>query len=269
MIRKLTISAIIFIMSATLMAASQTTPLNEKKYKPLRDGFPLEGIDGQFVKGEENQWLFRPDANMQDDQGLIPAGTELEILPSTALGKIISDSNRPQSKNYRIWGTITRFQDKNFIFLIYSLPMTVVEQLQPVEPNKSSSKLSVNDPNDELRMPEEIVEKLKVRKVIQLEQLSKGFELKQDYIMADRAGYITQQSDGKYIFTLDAMGQSIQNISLRLLPCQALEHALERQKSEMEQPRFKVSGIITQYQGQKYLLLQQSTQSYSYGNLGR
>jgi hypothetical protein len=64
----------------------------------------------------------------------------------------------------------------------------------------------------------------------------------------------------------------VQQATFRLLPCQVLEQA-ELQSAtgglRSDQIRLKIAGIITEYKGDKYLLLQRATRVYSHGNFGR
>ena len=59
-------------------------------------------------------------------------------------------------------------------------------------------KISINEPNDPLAMPEEVVAKLKTKKIIHFEELEKGVELKEDSILADRIGFIVESKDGQF-----------------------------------------------------------------------
>ena len=78
--------------------------------------------------------------------------------------------------------------------------------------------------------------------------------------------FIVKQDDGQYVFTLDAFGRNIEQISFPLLPCQALELALQEQSKELENIRFRAAGILTQYKGNNYFLLERAIRVYSYGN---
>jgi hypothetical protein len=72
------------------------------------------------------------------------------------------------------------------------------------------------------------------------------------------------------VFVLDGLGRNIQQqIRLQLLPCLALEQAEHEQAAQPERLRFKIAGIVTQYKGQHYLLLQRATIAYNYGNFNR
>jgi hypothetical protein len=41
------------------------------------------------------------------------------------------------------------------------------------------------------------------------------------------------------------------------------------QRGSMETLRFNVAGLITEFQGRQYLLLQRATPVHNYGNFGR
>mgnify|MGYP006957786005 CR=1 FL=1 len=146
--------------------------------------------------------------------------------------------------------------------------MPISEAKQADSPDNMKPTPNINDPNDKIVIPEEVVAKLLSKKVVRIEQLEEKLELKQDFAMADRGGFIVRQKENQYIFTFDSMGRKIQKYSIMLLPCQALELAQKEQSMQPNTLRFKISGIITRYKGQHYLLLQQATPSYSHGNFG-
>jgi hypothetical protein len=118
-------------------------------------------------------------------------------------------------------------------------------------------------------MPEEIVGKLKNRRVLRNEQVKEGMQLKQDSILAGRTALLGKRADGQNEVILDAIGRNIPQISFRLLPCEVLERAQKEQSIEADPVRFKIAGILTQYKGEHYLLLQKAIQAYSHGNFGR
>ena len=268
----------------------------------LRDGFVLTGVDGKLTSTDGNdiwfqdsnegchRWFFEFDS---DIRAVVKAGTSLELLPSAALEKMTADmekrsavspvrSKSPKTTavpsvqtsngvSYRLWGRVTKYKGRNFIFPIYFLPLSETRKPPPSTSQKSREKTgpTLNDPNDVLTIPKEILNKLKRRKIIRPEQLKKGLELKQDSILADRTGFIVRQGDGRLVFVFDALGRNVQQISLRLLPCQALESAERRQSAEADRLRFKIAGILTEYKGNYYLLLERTTRVYSHGNFGK
>lgn len=234
---------------------------------PLRDSFGLTGVDGK-VSTTNGKWFFELDSEVSDDTGQISAGAVVELLPSTALEKITADAQKRAEANYRLWGNVTKYKGSNFIFPIYFLPVSPAEdQNKPVESSKV--KIAINEPNDVLAIPEEIIGRLKSRRVLRQEQLKEGLQLKQDYVLTDRTALLDKRADGQPKVILDAIGRNIPQISFRLLPCEVLERAQYEQSIEPDPIRFKIAGILTQYKGEYYLLLQKATRAYSHENFGR
>ena len=95
---------------------------------------------------------------------------------------------------------------------------------------------------------------------------AKRTKLKLDPILADRTAFLVKQKTGRFAFKLDALGRNVQEVSLRLLPCEALELTELRQSAATEPLLFKIAGIKTKYKGKHYLLLQKATRAYSHGN---
>ncbi|MBN1391218.1 MAG: hypothetical protein JW947_00270 [Sedimentisphaerales bacterium] len=233
---------------------------------PLRDGFGLNGVDGKLTTSE-GKWLFEFESAVSDEIGRIKAGGTVELLPSTALEKITGDAEKHSGANYRLWGNVTKYKGSNFIFPIYFLPVSPVEE--PAEVKESSeTKIAINEPNDTLAIPEEIVKKLKSRRVLRQEEIKEGMQLKQDYVITDRTALLDTGPDGKPLVVLDAIGRNIPTISFRLLPCEVLERAQSEQSVVADPVRFKIAGILTQYKGTYYLLLQKATRAYSHENFG-
>jgi len=254
-----------------------------------------EGSQSQYIGfGLPNRWFFEFDSDISDDKAVVKAGTSLELLPSSTLEKMTTDVKKHTTATYKLWGRVTKYKGRNFIFPIYFLPLSKTKKPPPSTSQEPREKTgpTLNDPNDALTIPKEILNKLKRRKIIRPEQLKKGLELEQDSILADRTGFISscvirdayrvkekrKEEKGKtqYAirntqceFVFDALGRNVQQISLRLLPCQALELAERRQSAEPDTLRFKIAGILTKYKGSHYLLLERTTRIYSHGNFGK
>jgi len=282
----------------------------------LRDGFVLTGVDGKLTGTDSNdirfqdsnedsqshyigfgvpkRWFFEFDSDVRNDKAVVKDGTSLELLPSSTLEKMTADVEKHTAATYKLWGRVTKYKGRNFIFPIYFLPLSETKKLPPSTSQEPREKTgpTLNDPNDVLTIPKEILNKLKTRRIIRPEQLKKGLELKQDSILTDRTGFISscvirdayrvkekrKEEKGKtqYAirntqceFVFDALGRNVQQIILRLLPCQALESAERRQSAEADRLRFKIAGILTKYKGSHYLLLERTTRIYSHGNFGK
>jgi len=254
----------------------------------LRDGFVLAGVDGNLT-GKDDRWFFEFDSDVSGDRGVVKAGAVIELLPSAALEKMTIDVEERLDVSYRLWGGVTKYKGRNFIFVTYFLPLSKVSKAQlqqPQGPQRQDAGIIINEPNDTLTVPPEILTKLKHKKIGRTAEPRKRLELKQDFILADRTGFVSpcvmrpfgfaQDKDAyctkeatQYEFALDALGRNVQQTSLRLLPCQALEQVSGEQSDELEPLRFKIAGIVTKYKGENHLLLQKATRVYSYGNFGR
>lgn len=274
----------------------------------LRDGFALSGVDGRINGRIGEGWFFELDSDVVDDKTVAKKGTNLQLLPSATLQRALNDMKIRHADNYCLWGRVTKYKGKNFIFPIYFLPLSKIEPSKPEtpqEPNtqeqkpletmvseKDDSEPNINEPNDALAIPQEVIEKLKTRrleltKLQDTEPIAHPVSIEnqedswvsartkesqipqQDTVLADRTAFLDKQDDGQLVFTLDSLGRTAPKTSLWLLPCETLELTEKRQSTELEQPTFKIAGIITKYNGQNYLLLQKATQVYSYGNFAR
>ncbi len=306
----------ISVVPATLGFGAETA-----RQTLLRDGFILRGVDGRLLPaalldkseavGDSNTpirpdpnldwcrsgWFFEFGSDVNDYRDRVSAGTKLELLPSSALEKMIADVNDVNERSaaaYRLWGWTTKYKGRNFIFPSHFLRLAKIDRPQsqtaqkPKEKERSPSakeskrQPAVSEPNDVLAIPREIMEKLKAGRIVSPERLrrtpkaKKGVgdsaaktELEQDSILADRTSFLVKQDDGQLVFVLDAFGRNVRPVSLRLLPCEVLELAEQRQSAVPESVRFKIAGIITKYKGKNYLLLQKATRAYSHQNFDR
>jgi len=92
--------------------------------------------------------------------------------------------------------------------------------------------------------------------------------MKVDSVLVDRAAALFKQDEGLPVFVLDALGLSAAEVSLQVLPCEALEFTEARVAAALNPMRFKIAGIRTKYKGKDYLLLQKATRIYGHGNFG-
>jgi hypothetical protein len=303
---------LIFALSMSIVttaSASDAEIISEKSL--LRDGFVMNGVDGNLIGPDsDNVWFFKLTSDVNDSRTVIKAGTKLELLPSSVLEKMNADEKTRTTTAYRIWNSIvTKYKGKNFIFPGYFMPLSKTEKIKqkpskesqngPQEPNQIESmqpreqQLELDEPNDILSMPEEIIKKLRARRekptvsgqpIADSNEASAGklqpatkeklpdvqsHVRSTDSVYVDRTGFLIKNDDGQFVFVPDALGRNVQNLSFRLLPCTILELTELKQAAEPDKVRFKIAGIITEYKGDNYLLLEKATRAYSYGNFGR
>jgi len=234
---------------------------------------------GGAKKAQQDRWLFEPASDLPDEEGHTFAGMQLELLPSAQLEKMAADASGRSAANYKLWGRVTKYNNRNFLFATYFLPLSKARPARPAGPQEPRHQIrpSINEPNDELSIPDEILNRLTTKMPARTQAISpsagaKNHSLPQsktDVILADRIGFLTRRPDGINEFVPDALGRGIGKRSIRLLGCEALEHAEQIQSAELEAVRFKVAGIVTRYKGKDYLLLQRAVRVYDYGNFGR
>jgi hypothetical protein len=241
---------------------------DQPKHKPLRDGAILAGADGTLTKDPNaDRWLFIFKTTVADDKGAIAEGQAVEILRSSTLEKMISITT-PEKNDFRLWGRISQFEGNNFILPVYFLTITEQRQRDANAP-AAQKPISINDPNDVVKIPEEILKKLKPERTVELTQLSPTAGLEEDRMFSDRSGFITKTADGSYVFKPDALGRNVQKISFAILPNDIVQQAMDEQSHEPDRVRYKVTGILTTYNGQNYILLQRAARQYSHGNFAR
>ncbi len=279
-----------------IMALSASTDMPNLQTPPpalLPDGLILEGIEGKLSPPDSNDsWYFEPHSDINDINVVVKAGTKLKLLPSSTLEKIIADANERSVNYYRLDVRVTKYKGKNFLFPSYFVPIRTPKTSEDTTPDKtvpekdSAENPNLNDANDILTIPPDVLEKIEAAraKMAQSGQRisdSNGISTNKqktanekriprttDSVIIDRVAILTARQNGKYIFTLDALGRNVPTVWFRLLPCEALELSELIQSVTLEPARFKIAGIVTKYKGNDYLLLQKATRIYGQGNFG-
>lgn len=256
---------------------SHETPL-------LRDGFVIKSVDGKLVGSDSNDvYFFELTSDVNDNRTVIKAGTKLELLPSSALEKMTADRKTRTTGAYRLWSSkVTKYKGRNYIFPNFFLPISKAKRPQQNKGDSPTQKeperdLAVDDSNDVLTMPREVIEKLRARRsdtryqtpdTRQEPNVRNPESRGSDVVLVDRTGFLVRQDNGWLVFVPDALGRKVQNLTLNLLPCAVLELIELRQAAGPERLRFKIAGIMTKYKGKNYLLLEKATRTYSHGNFG-
>jgi hypothetical protein len=278
MFKKQIILIFVFILG---MAAPNAEAARENL---IKDGHVLTGVDGQLIGPDSNDvWFFELNSDVNDYETTVKAGIKLELLPSSGLEKMTADAKMRSAETYRLLdGRVTKYKGRNYILPKYFLPLSKTKESEPQVFPESESKdekssepnIAISEPNDLLTVPPEVIDKLQISK---LEIASRGRSSEvaikrtrnKDSVLVNRTAILDKESDGWPVFVPDALGQNLQDVSLRLLPCEALE-LTERRQSRMTGPiRFQIAGIRTEYKGQSYLLLHKATRIYNYGNFGK
>ena len=166
-------------------------------------------------------------------------------------------------------------------------------QSEIMSPSASTGGRNPKSNEPELAIPPEILEKLKKQRPLRgprrgAEAQRKPIPESPEQVLVDCVGriedgrvgsYPTRPPDSRaqnawvknppYVFAPYALGWNVGDVRYELLPCAALEEALGRQKGALDPIRFNVAGLVTEFQGRKYFLLQRAIVVYNYGNFGR
>jgi len=276
---------ILFIGNVTTASESGAELIKETPL--LRDGFVMNSVDGSLIGPDSNDvWFFKLASDVNDYKVTVKAGTKLELLPSLALEQMIAHRNIHTTSMYRLWsGRVTKYKGRNYIFPSFFLPVRKTEKPPQEKDNptegatkpESERDIAIDDPNDVLAMPPEVIEKLRLMRSAPSVQRSENstesgtqqIARSTNSVLVDRTGFLVKRDDGWLIFMPDALGQNVENLILNLLPCAVLELAELKQADDPERERLKVTGIITKYKGENYLLLEKATRTYSHGNFGK
>jgi len=288
------IKSINFVLLISVVITTRGFSIEVNPETPLlRDGFVLNGVDGNLVGPDSNDvWFFELTSDANDYRTVLRAGTKLELLPSSALEQMTAGKKTQAKAAYRLWNSrVTKYKGRNYIFPNFFLPISNAKNPPQkkdglTEPEHGKG-MAVDDPNDVLAMPKEVIDKLRARRestagtqqnlqdsneistVTDKSPTTQRYRQSTDSILVDRTGFLVKQDGGWLTFAPDALGRNVQKISLNLLPCAALELTELKQAAEPEKVRFKIAGIMTKYKGKNYLLLEKAARTYSHGNFGR
>ena len=277
-----------------LFLITSTSGLNAGTTRPnlLRDGFVLRGIDGTLTGPDSNDvWFFELASDVTDRDTVVKAGTKLELLPSSALEMMITHTKTHTAATYQLWNsTVTRYKGRNYIFPVYFLPVNLKDEkseLNETTPEEKTPKDSDDNASDLPTIPPDIMEKIKAAReemfktsqripdsdittIDDNQHTAKGLKTAiTDSILVGRTAVLVKQKKNEYEFTLDSIGRNVEKESFRLLPCEELERAEQKQSTNPEPIRFDITGILTKYKGNEYLLLNKATETYNHGNFNR
>ena len=217
---------------------------------------------------DQDRWFFIPETEITDGRGTHLAEHPMELLPCSTLEKISAMGAGEKAVLLRLWARVVMYKNENFLYPVYFIPTSLVEEAAPPEPDKKVKAVPVPEPNEPSIIPDNIRSLLKPKQVVNLSKVRSMLEVESDAVLANRTGFITLQPGPD--FQPDGFGRNVEDLSFHLLRCTGLE-AIESQLASAgpSRQRYKVAGIITRYKGQYYLLLQRATRTYTHGNFSQ
>ncbi len=135
-------------------------------------------------------------------------------------------------------------------------------------PEKKSEKIVLDKSNTGSIIPKNVMRKFKPKHVENLSKWKKKTVVEKDISLTNRTGFITQR-DGYKIFNVDAMGMAVDDATFKLLECETLQRTEEIIVTSPGRNRYKISGTVTRFNGEYYILLQRTVKTYNNGNFAR
>jgi len=284
-----------YSLFALLLVASASFGAAPAARRPLPETAVLDRVDGRLSHVDANDaWLFELTTEAKTPDYQLPAGTRLVLLPSTTLGQLVADVNDRVAPRYRLWARVTLFRGRNYLFPIRYLPLSKFKTDTKPEDSSSNQKSKIKNQRSEepaLTIPPEVLEQLKKQPPLRgprqrTETKGKPAQELLDRVLVDEVGRIESSqlsvpsspspatlrplpTVSSWVFVPYALGWNLGDVRYTLLPCSALDEALQRRRQTLDPIRFNVAGLVTEFQGQKYLLLQRAIVVYNYGNFAR
>ncbi|AQQ69733.1 hypothetical protein SMSP2_00064 [Limihaloglobus sulfuriphilus] len=246
----------------------------------IRDGVKAEGIDGRVVFDEKNEhFVFIPDERFSDGSRFIRAGSEIELLQNNTLEAVLKGQEQEKGElGVRLWGTFTKYKDKNYIYLSRYLPLKKIVREKDAQTGddagssddeaQTSDDKEKPDNSDESLIPTDILSQMEPEKVVDVKKMKEMLSAGNDAAVTDRTVIVEKQGE-KYLLKFDSYGQNVSDESFTLLSSEAMELLTGSMRDAPYRRRFEVAGIATVFQGETYFLLQRFRRAYPYGNFPR
>ena len=271
------ILTICIILTGASFARTMTQIPQEDATPPkplvLVEGYVFNGENGLLKFSEDdNKWIFVIDDEQTDGRAIIEAGKSLELITSSMLEKMTADKDKSYSAAIKLWAKVTKYNDKNYLFPWYYIPMTELpgeQQTQdPDSQQQENAQQQEEEEEDDSILPKDIMTLLKPKRVVNLAKLREVVAAEGNAMLAERTGFIVEK-DGQKILQIDSLGRNVDEMSFKLLPCEVLEWSEYRMERYANPLRFRIAGIVTMSQGEYYMLLERATRAYNHGNFVR
>jgi hypothetical protein len=239
----------------------------------IEDGFFIMGQPGLLTKeAGTDKWSFIPDEPIEFTEKItFPAGKALPLLPCSVLEQMTGLAGEENQLRVELSALFTEYKHKNHLFSVYFLPLREgIAQPAPEEtkeaPEKGAEeKPAREEPVEDSIIPAEILQQIKTNKSPDLEKFMQIAEVTGDMNLIGRSGYLSE-TEKMPVFLPDAFGMKVNNKEFTLLPNSMLTTAEKELARRPGRQRFNVSGLVTTYKGQAYMLLRRANRTYTHGN---
>lgn len=240
--------------------------------KPVIDeGFFADGVTGIIRKVPNvDVWNFIPETAIVAGKETWPAQQPISLLPCSVLEQITGLAGADHKIEVRLWGLFTEYQQNNFLYCVYFLPMQEGAEAKPADPKAEETQNSADEKTDkpdkeESIIPTDILNQIKANKVPDLEKFQQVAVVTGDINLVGRTGYLEQKDKVNY-FQPNAFGQKVDRNQYLLLPNTMLEATEKEMQKTPGRQRFEISGLVTTYKGRHYMLLRRAVRTFTNGN---
>ena len=241
----------------------------------IDDGFFIVNEPGLLKKeAETDQWTFTPDKSIELCEKItFPAGNALPLLPCSVLEQMTGlAAGENNQLRVELSALFTEYKHKNHLFSVYFLPIQdgitepATQETETKEaPEKPAEEKPVKEePQEESIIPTDILKQIKANKSPDLKKFMQIAEVTGDTNLIGRAGYLSENKKTP-VFQPDAFGMKVNNKEFTLLPNSMLADAEKELARTPGRQRFSVSGLVTTYKGQTYMLLRRANRTYTNG----
>lgn len=237
----------------------------------IEEGFFLEGAEGLLVKDPTvDAWSFIPDEAIKITKTkTFPAGQQLPMLPCSVLEQMARMAEKEEQLRVQLWALCTQYKQMNYLFSVFFLPVNegTSSSQSPDEPKEAGGSDDVpgSAQTSESVIPSDILSQIRQSKTPDLQKFEQIAQVSGDMNLIDRAGYLIEQNRVR-IFQPDGFGMNVNRNQYSLLPNQMRSDAEKEMAKTPGRQRFTVSGLVTTYKGQTYILLRRAVRTYTNGN---
>jgi hypothetical protein len=252
-----------------LLAAIHLLSLAATAGPVMDEGYLVDGVAGVIRKAANaDVWNFVPEVAITAADETWPANLPLSLLPSSVLEQITGLAGDEQTIQVRLWGLFTEYQQQNYLYCIYFLPMQAAETPTAAEPKTDASNddAATQAPAEtDSIIPADILRQIKTTQAPDLDKFQQAAAVTGDVNLIARTGYLDKRGKVNY-FQPNAFGQNVNRSRYILLPCEMLEATEKAMRQTPGQQRYEISGLVTSYKGRQYMLLRRAVRTYTNGN---
>ncbi|MBN1456973.1 MAG: hypothetical protein JW912_03885 [Sedimentisphaerales bacterium] len=278
--KKLSAILAIYLVITGASFARPSVPIPQEDASPpkppvLAEGYVFSGENGIFkFSKDDNKWIFVIDDEQTDGRAIVESGKPIELITSNMLEKMTVNMDKNNSAAIKLWAKVIKYNDKNYLFPWYFIPMTNLPGEQQIQdPNMQQEtdrqqELEEEQEDDDSILPDDVMKLLKPKRVVNLAKLRQVVQAEGNAILAERTGFIVEK-DGQKILQIDSLGRNVDEMSFKLLPSEVLEWSEYRMERYANPMRLRIAGIVTMYKGEYYILLERAARAYNHGNFVR